>query len=839
MKFYTNVSQYGNFVLERGIKDGVPFKNRIEYSPSLFVPSKEESKYKTLSGANVSKMDFGNIADAKEFIQKYDTIENFEIFGFTSWMYCYLSDEYPGATVDYDFESIKVLYIDIEVGSESGFPKPEEAREQITAITMKCGKDFIVIGCGDYHNTREDVRYIKCETEDGLINTFVDHWKRISPDIVTGWNVKFFDIPYLVNRITNLFGEKFCRQLSPWSYVRESKVAGMGGKWMQTYNLTGIAILDYLDLYKKFTFTNQESYRLDHIAHVELGEKKLDYSEFETLHQLYKLDYQKFIDYNIKDVELVEQIEEKKRLVEQAVVLAYDAKSNFEDVFKQVRMWDILAFNYLRMNNIVIPQKERNIKDSAYAGAYVKNPQVGKHDWVVSFDLNSLYPHLIMQYNISPETLIEERLPNDIQILKDQISVETLLKQKLDTSILKQYNLCMTPNGQFFKREIHGFLPEMMQNMYDNRVQYKKQMIEAQKEYEINKTKEISNRIDKFKNLQMAKKVSLNSAYGALGNQYFRFYDVRQAEAVTKAGQLSIQWVERDVNNFLNKLLKTEGIDYVIASDTDSIYVVLDKLVNNVFGDTSDKEKVIDFLDKVCDGKLQDVINNSFENLFNYMNAYEQKMFMKREGLSDKGIWTAKKRYMLNVYDNEGVRYKTPKIKMMGIEAVKSSTPSACREKLREAIDIIMNQDESTMLDFIEEFKQAFKSLPIEDVSFPRSVQGVNKYYDPNQLYKKGTPLHIRGAIIYNDMIRKHKLNSKYQSIQEGEKIKYTYLKTPNPTTDNVIAMLNTFPKEFELEKYIDYDLQFTKSFLDPLKIILDTIGWETERKATLESFFG
>ena len=221
------------------------------------------------------------------------------------------------------------------------------------------------------------------------------------------------------------------------------------------------------------------------------------------------------------------------------------------------------------------------------------------------------------------------------------------------------------------------------------------------------------------------------------------------------------------------------------------------------------------------------------------MNAYEQKMFMKREGLSDKGIWTAKKRYMLNVYDNEGVRYKTPKIKMMCIEAVKSSTPSACIEKLRDAIDIIMNEDESTMIQFIEDFKQEFKTLPVEDVSFPRSVQGVGKYRDSNQLYKKGTPLHIRGAIIYNDMVRKNNLGKKYQFIQEGEKIKYTYLRVPNPTTDNVIAMLNTFPKEFRLEEYIDYDLQFTKSFLDPLKIILGTIGWETEKKSTLESFFG
>jgi len=837
MKFYTNVSQYGNFVLERGIENGEPFKNKIEYAPTLFIPSKEKSKYKTLSGKSVSKMKFGNIADAKEFMNKYDTVENFEIYGYTSWMYCHLSDEYP-KTITYDFNQIKLMYIDIEVASEHGFPKPEEAKEEITAISMKCGKDFIVIGCGDYNNTREDIEYVKCESEKELIYAFVEHWKRISPDIITGWNIKFFDIPYIVNRLVNLFGEKYIKQLSPWNFVRESKVMGLGGKYNQTYNLTGISVLDYLDLYKKFTLVNQESYRLDHIANVELGEAKLDYSEYDTLHQLYKLDHQKFIDYNIKDVELIEQIEEKKKLVEQAVVLAYDGKTNYDDVFKQVRMWDILTFNYLRQNDIVIPQKERKFKDHAYAGAYVKDPQIGRHDWVVSFDLNSLYPHLIMQYNISPETLITGELPADIQKLKNEITVDNLLNRKIDSSILKKYNLCMAANGHFFRRDIHGFLPKMMQNMYDDRVQYKKQMIDALIEYEKNKTKAISNRVDKFKNLQMAKKVSLNSAYGALGNQYFRFYDTRQAEAVTKSGQLTIQWIERDVNNFLNKLLKTDNEDYVIASDTDSIYVVLDKLVNSVFKDEIDKEKVINFLDKVCEGKIQEVINESFQNLFEYMNAYEQKMFMKREGLSDKGIWTSKKRYMLNVYDNEGVRYKEPKIKMMGIEAVKSSTPSACRDKLRDAISIIMNKDESTLLDFIEEFKGNFKNLPIEEISFPRSVQGVNKYYDSNQLYKKGTPLHIRGAIIYNDMIHKNSLGRKYQAIQEGEKIKYTYLKVPNPTTANVIAMLNTFPKEFKLEKYIDYDLQFTKSFLDPLKIILDTIGWETERKSTLENFF-
>jgi len=349
--------------------------------------------------------------------------------------------------------------------------------------------------------------------------------------------------------------------------------------------------------------------------------------------------------------------------------------------------------------------------------------------------------------------------------------------------------------------------------------------------------------ISKYKNLQLAKKVQLNSAYGALGNQYFRFFDVRQAEAITLSGQLSIKWIERKMNDYLNKLLKTEGEDYVIASDTDSLYISFDRLVGEVYskrGEIPEVAKVITFLDNIASKKLEPYIDACYQELSENMNAYAQKMFMKREAIADKGIWTAKKRYILNVYDNEGVRYAKPKLKMMGIETVKSSTPAVCRDALKEAISVIMNKDEESVQKYIAEFREEFKTLPFEDVAFPRSISDLNKYVikDKELQIPKGTPIHVRGALLYNHLLTKGKLTKQYELIKDGEKIKFCYLKEPNPAKQNVISVLSTLPKAFGIADYIDYDLQFDKSFLEPLRIILNSVGWSPEKKSTLEDFF-
>ena len=361
----------------------------------------------------------------------------------------------------------------------------------------------------------------------------------------------------------------------------------------------------------------------------------------------------------------------------------------------------------------------------------------------------------------------------------------------------------------------------------------------------LQRKKQLEKDISKYKNLQLAKKVQLNSAYGALGNQYFRFFDVRMAESITLSGQLSIRWIEARINEYLNKLLKTEGEDYVIASDTDSLYITFDRLVEQVFakGDgvqDLDTDRVVKFLDDVAQKKIEPFIDQSYQNLADLMNAYDQKMFMKREAIADKGIWTAKKRYALNVYDNEGVRYTEPKLKVMGLEIVKSSTPASCRDALKTAVKMIMNGTEQEVQTFIADFREEFKKLPFEDVAFPRSVSELSKYTDnPRELViPKGAPIHVRGSLSYNYMLYKHKLEKRYEAIKDGEKTKFCYLKEPNPVGQNVFSILSSLPKEFELEQYIDYDTQFDKSFVEPLKIILNSVGWEAEKTSTLESFF-
>ena len=817
--FYTNVQPFGDNIAIRGVNDqGKSFQTKIPYKPTLYVHSQNPSKWRTLEGKKVSPVKWGSMKESYQAIKNYAG----DVFGIDQFQYAFIADQYPGM-VNYDVSKMKTAYIDIEVASEHGFPDAQSANEEVLAISIKVNNDFKVYACGDY-NPAPNVRYIKCTDEKALLTEFINDWSRNYPDIITGWNIRFFDIPYLVNRIANLLGQKTAKKLSPWGWYKESNITGIGGRRHQVYELVGISALDYMDAYKKFTYVNQESYSLNHIAYVELEERKLDYSEVDTLHELYRTDFQKYIDYNVHDVVLVENLEKKMKLLEMIISLAYLAKCNFNDVFSPVRMWDCICYNHLRENNIVIPPKKHEEKSEAYEGAYVKEPQLGRHKWVCSFDLNSLYPHLIMQYNISPETLLGTHEETGL--------VESMLNKEFDTTFLKEKDITMTPNGSLYTREYKGFFPSLMEKMYNDRVKYKKLFIDEQKKGR----SADKNKLSQYYNLQVNFKIALNSAYGALGNQWFRFYDVRNAEAVSVAGQLSIRWAEKAVNKYMNKILETEDVDYVLASDTDSLYVTLDSLVEKV--GLKDTQKIIKFMDSVCEGKLQNVIDKCYNEMAEYVNAFQQKMVMKREVLADVGIWVAKKHYILNVHNSEGVQYEEPKLKIMGIEAVKSSTPEPCRNALKKAFKLIVNETEQDVIDFIEEFKDKFKKLPAEDVFFPRSVKGLAKYSDAATIYRKSTPIHVKGSLIYNKLLQTKRLTKKYPKIQEGEKIKYSYLTEPNPTGDSVIAVLNTLPKEFGLHEYINYELQFEKSFLNPIKGILGTIGWNYEKGNDLMEFF-
>ena len=828
MEFYTNVVQAGDRILVRGYENGRPYQRRIDFNPTLYVNAKSQTKYQTLDGTYVDAVQPGTIRETRDFVKRYDGVAGFNVYGQTNYGLQYISDTYD-YDINWDIEQLKIYTIDIETKTEAGFPDINTANEEILLITVKdfTSKKIITFGVGAFVHNRDSLVYCNCNDEQHLLKEFIIWWQQNYPDIITGWNTDFFDVPYLVRRMIRELGETLAKKISPWGMINERKTFIKGNEEIH-YDIHGISQLDYLQLYKKYTYTKQESYKLDYIAEQELGDKKKE-NPGDTFRDFYTYHWQQFVEYNIQDVELVDRLEDKMRLIELNLTMAYQAKINYEDVYSQVRMWDAIIYNHLRKKNIVIPMKTGGSKSEQFEGAFVKDPIVGGHKWVASFDLNSLYPHLIMQYNISPETLTHEKIP---------CTVDQLLAQQVDTSYAKKRDLSMTANGWCYRRDIKGFMPELMEQMYANRSKFKKQMLAVQQKYEHDKgNNDLRKEISRLNNLQMAMKIALNSAYGAMGNAYFRYFDIRMAEGITLSGQLSIQWMANEFNRFVNKILKTEGKDFVIAIDTDSIYLSMEELVEKFASDKDDAAK-IKYMDKVCEDIFQPFIDNTYQKLAEYMNAYSQKMVMKREVLADKGIWIAKKNYVLNVHNSEGVQYATPKLKVLGLAMVRSSTPSVIREELKKSVRVVLEGDEKVMQKYIAGYKGDFEKFPVESIAFPRGVSGL-KQYAGSPIYQKGTPIHVRAALLYNHYVKKLGLDKKYPLIREGDKIKFVYLRTPNPYHENVIAFISELPKEFNLEQYIDYDTQFDKTFVEPLKTIIEPLNWQAEEVSSLEDFFG
>jgi len=477
MKFYTNIYyDYKSILFSEISSDGSRTYKSESFVPTLFIPVKKNTDYRSISGEFLSKMDFESYDSYKEFLEKYSDIPNFEIHGDIQSEYQFINKQY-GTNIQYNFSNIDIMYIDIETSSEKGWPTIDNPEEEVIAIGISSTKHGRAVFCLGVFNTDEDIKVFEYQDEERLLKEFIEYFAKNYPDIVSGWNIRFFDFPYLINRIKKVLGNKAAKMLSPWSILKERHITKNGNEEI-AYDIVGIAMLDYFELYKTFTYVNQESYSLNHISYVELGERKLSYHEYESLTEFYKKDFQKFIQYNIRDVELVQKLEEKLKLIELAVALAYSAGVNFQDVFSQVRTWDVIIYNYLSEHGIVIPPKKRGRKDEQYAGAYVKEPIVGMHDWVASYDLNSLYPHLIMQYNISPETLTTEGA-------RGVVSPEGVLKRgQVSMGYLEEFkekNLSVAANGTTYRKDIRGFLPELMDKMYKDRKMFKNKMIESKK----------------------------------------------------------------------------------------------------------------------------------------------------------------------------------------------------------------------------------------------------------------------------------------------------------------------------------------------------------------------
>jgi DNA polymerase elongation subunit (family B) len=833
MKFYTACAIKGNKILVRGYRDGVRFTDSVSFKPSLFIKSDKESKYKTLNGIGVKRMIFDTLYDCREFLKQYEDLNDSPIYGNTDFVTQYLLETYDSEVV-YDLSQIKIAYFDIETETEGGFPDLRNPNEKINIIGLR-------ISGINYAITEKQVSIPNCKlilvsSEKELIQKFFELLRKEDIDVITGWNVKLFDIPYIIGRARLFFEDKEIQSWLPFNLMKERET-NIGGTDYRLFEFPGYVILDYMDLYKKFSGTSQESYALNFIAKAELDEQKLDYAEYGSLREFYTKDFQRFAEYNIQDVELVEKLDNKLRLIDLAVSIAYEAKIPFDVVFFATRIWGTICCDYLLRKDIIPPIQTSYAKDDQFVGAYVKDVAPGLYKNVVSFDATSLYPSIIMGWNISPETCVKKdaSLSADDFLRSKRKDIPNLVNQA------SEQNACLSCNGSMFTNNIRGFIPILIERTFNQRKEAKNKMLELEKEFEQSKDTDLLPRIAALKIRQSVKKILANSLYGCLGNPAFIYSSPELATAVTVTGQVIIRTAENAMNGYIRHLTKNNDKDYVLAVDTDSVYLNLDEIVTQIQQKTKITD-ITDFVDKICEQKIQPELKKEMDLLTKTLNCSENKIFFKREAIASAGMFIAKKRYALLVQDLEGIRFEEPKLKIMGLETARSSTPAIVRKKLKECIKIILTKTPEELRQYVNEFYDEFMVLPISDVAAPRGVKGINKYSDNTKIYQTGTPIATKAALLYNSYSKKIGIDKQYAAIKENDKMKFVFVKVPNPYgmagKDAVMGFINSPPKEFNLEKYIDRTKQFEKTFKEPLDNILQAINWKLNAEVSLEEFF-
>jgi DNA polymerase elongation subunit (family B) len=844
--FYTHVYSNRKGIHFRGYENRQRVKKCItDYKPSLFVPTKEPTPYKTVTGFPVQKLDFSSLQEAQNFMNSNKALEHAYVYGNTRFHFAYISDRYENG-VDFDMNLIRKISLDIEVDSSKGFSPPSDPFASIISLTIKYRDTFYVFGLKPYRPKRPDVKYKAFKDERQMLVEFMSFWNDLDFDIVFGWNTDQYDIPYIVNRINKVVGDGAANALSPWGIIREARV-NFRGRQIPTYDIVGIVSLDYIDLYRRY-MPKAESDALKFVADLELGETKLEYDG--TLHELYTKDYDKFIEYNVQDVALVEKLDAKLKLADVVITTAYDSKCNFSDVQQQVRMWDAISFNELKKRKAAVPPIKEHDKNDKYEGAFVLPAQVGKHKWVVSFDFASLYPSLIREHNISPDTFgkhLETLLGKPVKF-----DDEGMVSRLQDLSILKKKDLTCSGAGWIFSRQQPGFLGDIMKRLFDDRMVYKTKMKEAQKKAVEADTPEEKAKWEaeatKFNNFQSAKKIQLNAAYGSLGSKYFRFYNPELARSVTLSGRAVLLAVKDVITKGMFEKYKSSA-DPIIYGDTDSLYISAKPFVDKLPSGLTSPE-IVERIDKEFCEEIYSYIAEGLRLHRERYNTYTEQLEMVRDVIAEDTIFVSKKRYLMEIWDKEGTRYRTPKRKATGLEMIKSTTSKVCKEWLNNAADVILKGSPSDLQKLVGTYRQEFEKLPLEQASYPINVSDIEKYtallsskniitfedtIDVNERksLEKGAPIQVAAAFTYNRFLKENKLTRRYDTIKSGERMRFFYLKEQNPFRSHVMGMLDKVPKELNLREWVDYEGQFNKVFVGPLNILLRATGW-TEIGAAL-----
>ncbi|BAU39968.1 DNA-directed DNA polymerase type II [Ralstonia phage RSP15] len=901
--FYTSVERRGSNILVRYITEsGVHKKASIEFAPELYVYSNKDVVAKSVEDYPLARMEFESMKEASDFIERYREVEGMRVYGQKDFVFQFISRAYR--EMSYIPQFIRYGMLDIEVFSGSfdadgnpvagPFPEPDEAKFPINAITVFDSKEekFTTFGLEEFqgrhigtyiHDPNDadvgklNLEYRGFKTEKDLLTAFLAYWQDCNFDLYSGWNSEEFDTLYTFNRIKNVFSEKTAKELSPWKMISTRSIKTRYGE-KEIVELTGLPCIDFMDLVKKHGYIEPDNWKLGTVANMIVNAKKIDYTEARNLNTLYITNYQKFIKYNIHDVNLVKMMNDKKKFIELTFTLAYLLRCNYKDTFATVKPWSASVYMRLSAKGIQ-PEIVGVTEGKDIIGGYVQEPVPGIYKWIASVDAASLYPHMMMQFNMGPETILPEDRANAIRAelveeinqmlesenrksmrdwltrVRNSVAACGLMHEfYFDTDefvefkTLKKYNVCMSPNCALFRLDRPGLWAEICKEVYDGRKIVKKEMLRLEQilenlksegKGETQEAKDLESKISALDSEQMAYKIAMNSLYGAITNKYFvGMFDTRIGEGITSAGQVGIQYTGRCLNKYFNAAVGTQNYVYAHYNDTDSAILNLDPLIKKLFKgkEWEDIPKVIDFMDKLFESKVNPLMLEWCETLAKSYNCPVNKLIFKREKLGTAGIWVAKKRYCISVWDNEGVRFSKPKLKVTGLESVRSTYPKRVRDWLEECYELCLAGDESLLHQKVKEIESAYRNQSPQEFAKVISVNDMEKYQvGPNQ-YGKGAIKHVKASFHHNQMIDRLELN--IPKIASGDKIMMVDLVKQNPLGYETMGFIDFLPEEFGVEKYIDKKKSFEGNFLEPMNNFCIALGWTPKPVAKVSGFF-
>lgn len=821
-----------------------------EKAPLYFYMPSDDGEYTSIYGDKLRKIEFDSVSKMNDTRKMYKDAGRKLFESDIAVENRFVLDQWKGQ--DLKIPDFDVHYLDIEVHSDEGFPHADAADHPVTAITVWSTKKkkFFIFAEKEFNTDflkNEDgevPHWVKFfDSEEELLETYIKFVNKFHPDVISGWNSNGFDIPYIVNRCTKLLGSRKTSKLSPIGVINRRKRKSKFGKEYETITIGGINCIDYLELYKNYHFGEQESYKLDYIARVEIDAQKLEYEG--SLKDLYYNDWQHYIEYNVQDVQLLIDIDEKLQFMSMMIGICYNCRVPLEQYATTTKVLDGAFISRLMLDNIILPDVSSTEKDDKYVGAFVKDPDRGVHEWIVSYDATSLYPSIMMQHNISPETKVCKLQDYDAKVIMAILGGEDVgsdadyeaedgLTYGEWAAKIKENNYSIASNGAVYRHDAQGIVPRFVEEWFHKRKHHKKLMLAAESAHDHDEAKLQTG-------LQLNYKILINSVYGYLGTEYSRLYDPHNAIAVTTVGQECLKATISSIDTFFkdkwaeSKIGKKIGASSVpstvVYGDTDSVYLCVGRVLDSFGYDTSDVRKTEAFLDNKISPIIVKVIDNAMEHVsLKRMNAPTNKIFFKREMIARRGIHLAKKRYVAWVLNMEGVNIEegsSHELEVKGIEIVRSSTPEIVRKYLKDTVtNMIKSLDEKQVAETIKDIHKEFMNAEPVSISKTSTANNLAKYTDVSGLPMKGCPQHIKGAVLYNKSLKDLGLLGDYEEIFEGDKVKVTYVKPQDHYRSNCISFKGSIPKELRLNDCVDYELMWEKVFLKPLEQFYEILRW-------------